>query len=175
MTTSSNESSGKAPPPLSERQSLLAMMIAMGVRNALEGTMHGGHLGELGLTDEQMALLNPIVRNAIATGLHASDLYATDFAARKYVDFELMLVPEYWEPPELLEEYTELWLRTSDPDVHCRRCGQLIVSMGLADRSRWIHRAPDGSLVVGCRAASLTSQDGWDDDLPRSWKAAPPR
>lgn len=55
--------------------------------------------GALSLTDEQMAVLNPVVRNAIATGLHAEKHYRTGRAARSYLDFHRALVPEYWELP----------------------------------------------------------------------------
>jgi hypothetical protein len=60
-------------PPLTDEIAERAMVLGMCVRNAMEGTIHGGELGDLSLTDEQMAVLNPIVRNAIATGLHAEE------------------------------------------------------------------------------------------------------
>ena len=62
-------------PRLSEAMHAEAMVLAMSVRNALEGTLHGGELGELSLTDAQMARLNPVLRNALATALHARAHY----------------------------------------------------------------------------------------------------
>ena len=60
---------------LSDEMAARATLLAMCVRNAIEGTVHGGELGQASLTDEQLAALNPIVRNAIATGLHAESQY----------------------------------------------------------------------------------------------------
>ena len=54
---------------LNETDSYRAMLIAMAVRNAME-ELHGGGI-EDSLTDAQMAKLNPIIRNSIATTLHA--------------------------------------------------------------------------------------------------------
>lgn len=49
------------------------------------------------------------MRNALATALHARAHLLTSKAARMYLDFQAMLVPDYWEPPQLLEDYVELW------------------------------------------------------------------
>lgn len=103
-----------APPLLDQDDGLMATVLAMGVRNALEGTLHGGHLGDLSITDEQMAILNPIVRNAIATGLHALEHYSEHLGAREYWDFQRMLIPDYWEPAELLDDYWESWAHFAD-------------------------------------------------------------
>lgn len=158
-------------PPLTEAMRTEAMVLAMSVRNALEGTLHGGELGELSLTDGQMARLNPILRNALVTALHARAHYLTSKAARKYMDFQAMLIPDYWEPAELLEDYVEMW--TTQPgrpdDYVCRRCGRAVVDLG----DKWTHINAEGGLNVGCRAASFTFDAGWDDDLPRRWTAAP--
>lgn len=165
-------------PPLNDELAARAMVLAMCVRNAMEGTVHGGELGDLSLTDDQMAVLNPIVRNAIATGLHAEAHYFTDKPARSYINFQHRLVPDYWERPELLDDYTELWpffaSRDDDPELSCRRCGRTVVNVGTDEQQRWIHLAADGGLNVGCRAASFTTEGGWDDNIPRSWKAASP-
>lgn len=164
-------------PPLSDEIAERAMVLAMCVRNAMEGTIHGGELGDLSLTDEQMAVLNPIVRNAIATGLHAEEHYVTNKPARAYLNFQRQLVPQYWESPVLLDDYRELWPffadRDNAPDPTCRRCGRTVVNIGTDQRPRWTHIAAGGGLNVGCRAASYAPGGGWDDDLPRSWKAAP--
>lgn len=53
----------------------------------------------------------------------------------------------------------------------CRRCHQpIIFSLVL---SRWFHANPDFNR--GCRAASFRPGEGWNDELPRSWQAAPLR
>lgn len=158
-------------PPMTDAVRAEAMVLAMSIRNALEGTLHGGEAGELSLTDEQMARLNPLVRNGVATALHARAHYLTAKAARSYLDFQAMLVPDYWEPPELLEDYVELWMaQVGRPDdLVCRRCGRAVVDLG----GKWTHINAAGGLNVGCRAASFTAGAGWDDNIPRTWTAAP--
>ena len=85
----------------------VASCIAMVVRNAMED-FHHEHL-----TDEQMKELNPIIRNAICTALHALDHYNKVDAATEFLDFNIVMIPKYWEPPQLLEEYVEMWNRGS--------------------------------------------------------------
>ena len=77
----------------------ITMFLAMVVRNAMED-FHVKHL-----TDEQMRELNPIVRNAIYTGLQALRHYDRSEGARSFTDFQKMLIPKYWEPPELLTDF----------------------------------------------------------------------
>jgi len=77
-----------------------AMYIAMVVRNAMED-FHCTHL-----SDEQMAELNPLIRNAIYTALWALHESAGDtepncFLARAFVVHTRLRIPEYWELPEL--------------------------------------------------------------------------
>lgn len=169
---------GRTPSPIDDDTAARATILAMCVRNALEGTLHGGELGDLSLTDRQMAILNPVVRNAVATGLHAERHYLTQPAARSYLNFQAKLVPDYWERPELLEDYAALWALSDELSdrsaLECRRCGREIIDIGPAGRSRWTHIAADGGLNVGCRAATFTVEGGWNDDIPRAWKAAPP-
>lgn len=161
------------PPPLSEADRLLAGVLAMSVRNALEGTLHGGDLGELALTDEQMSVLNPVVRDAVATGLHAWSNFHWCGPARAYFAFQAKLIPDYWESAELLSDYVDDWPLLAERDDGyertCRRCGRRIVNPGAG----WTHLGADNTLVVGCRAASFTSEGGWDDTLDRRWHAAP--
>ena len=94
----------KSPSPVKEDQKL-ASYIAMVVRNAMED-FHCEHL-----TDDEMKKLNPIIRNAICTALHAFNCYEQSDAAARFVDFNLRMVPTYWEPPELLDNYLEMWER----------------------------------------------------------------
>ncbi len=79
----------------------MAMFLAMVVRNAME-EFHHGHL-----SDEQMKELNPIIRNAIYTGLQALRHYDRSEGARSFTDFQKMLIPKYWEQPELLTDFVE--------------------------------------------------------------------
>jgi hypothetical protein len=75
-----------------------AKYIAMVVRNAMED-FHCRHL-----SDEQMADLNPIIRNAIYTALYAYHCEKHSKAAARFVSFHLRSIPKYWEEPELLPD-----------------------------------------------------------------------
>jgi hypothetical protein len=155
---------------LAERATLLATCI----RNAIEGVLHGGELERTSFSDEQMAILNPVVRDAIATGLHAEIYYFSEAPARSYLDFQSRLIPNYWERPELLDEYKDLWDSSSDrdvADVRCKRCGRAIVDIGRKN-PQWTHLAADGGLSVGRRAASFTASNGWEE-IPKWWRASP--
>ena len=172
--TTDNDVLAQGPPPLDKETMLRAMVLAMGVRNAME-RLHGGGI-ENSLTDAQMAQINPLVRNAIATGLHAEKHYHHKRAARSYLDFQQMLIPEYWEPAELLDSYVKLFeMRLGDDGYQkeCRMCGQAIVDVGQPSAPAWKHLGADGRLYVGCRAASFQPDSGWNDRLDKSWKAAP--
>lgn len=79
----------------------MAMFLAMVVRNAMED-FHHRHL-----SDEQMQELNPIIRNAIYTGLQALRHYDSSEGAQSFADFQKMLIPKYWEQPELLTDFVE--------------------------------------------------------------------
>ncbi len=79
----------------------MAMFLAMVVRNAMED-FHHKHL-----SDEQMMELNPIIRNAIYTGLQALRHYCRSEGAQSFTDFQKMLIPKYWEQPELLTDFVE--------------------------------------------------------------------
>lgn len=78
------------------------MLIAMTVRNEMED-FHCEHL-----SDAQMKELNPMIRNAIATALYAARNYSEDEASYEWVNFQFMLIPEYWEEPELTEDFRNL-------------------------------------------------------------------
>jgi hypothetical protein len=78
-----------------------AMFVAMVVRNAMED-FHCRHL-----SDEQMKELNPIIRNAIYTALHAAGRGRESKAARAFVDFHMRSIPRYWEKPVLLPDYLD--------------------------------------------------------------------
>jgi hypothetical protein len=76
-----------------------AMLVAMTIRNAMED-FHIQHL-----SDAQMKELNPIIRNAVATALYALRNYGEDEACTKFVNFQTILFPPYWEEPQLNEEF----------------------------------------------------------------------
>jgi hypothetical protein len=49
----------------------------------------------------------------------------------------------------------------------CERCGRRVISIpGFVT-----HLGEDGGLLRGCRAASFTVEDGWDDSLDKRWTA----
>lgn len=91
------------PPQAVKEDQKLANYIAMVIRNAMED-FHCRHL-----TDDQMKELNPIIRNAVCTALHAFNNYEKADAAAGFVDFNLRMIPKYWEEPELLDDYVQMW------------------------------------------------------------------
>ena len=88
---------------LTQATRTLASYIAMVIRNAMED-FHHDHL-----SDEQMKQLNPIIRNAVCTALHAFQNYEDSLQSARFVDFNVRMVPRYWEAPELLPDYRQLW------------------------------------------------------------------
>jgi hypothetical protein len=80
----------------------MARYIAMVVRNEMED-FHCEHL-----SDAQMKELNPLIRNAICTALHAASHAADSDSAGSFVRFHTMLIPDYWEPPSLTNEFLQL-------------------------------------------------------------------
>ena len=79
----------------------MAKYIAIVIRNAMED-FHCQHL-----SDAQMKQLNPIIRNAVCTALHAASRMDKSDAARRFVDFHTRCIPKYWEEPVLLPDFTE--------------------------------------------------------------------
>jgi len=96
------------PPELTEETRTVATYISMVVRNAMED-FHCEHL-----SDGQMKELNPIIRNAIGTALHAFNNYQHVDAAKRFMDYNLRMVPSYWEPPTLQDGYLRMWERDSN-------------------------------------------------------------
>ena len=92
-------------PELTEETQTAATYMAMVVRNAMED-FHCEHL-----SDDQMKELNPIIRSAIGTVLHAFTNYQQVDAANRFMDYNLRMVPKYWEPPGLLEGCVKMWER----------------------------------------------------------------
>ena len=73
-----------------------ALYIAMVVRNGMED-FHHKHL-----SDKQMKELNPIIRNAIYTAIYAREACQKSDKAKDYVEYQVSMIPQYWENPELL-------------------------------------------------------------------------
>ncbi len=73
-----------------------AAVTAMVVRNAMED-FHAEHL-----TDEQMAALNPIIRDAVYTALYAIQHGDAEPWCQRYFEHHLKMIPPYWEAPQLL-------------------------------------------------------------------------
>lgn len=90
-------------PQLSDETQTVATYMAMVVRNAMED-FHCEHL-----SDDQMKELNPIIRDAICTALHAFNNYEQSDAAKRFMDYNLRMIPKYWESPELLDDYVRMW------------------------------------------------------------------
>lgn len=86
----------------------MAKFIAIVVRNAME-SFHVKHL-----SDAEMRELNPIIRNATFTALHAARLRGISETARGLRDSQLQRIPPYSESPELLEGYVESMTRTGE-------------------------------------------------------------
>lgn len=86
----------------------MATYIAIVVRNAMED-FHCKHI-----PDEHMRELNPIIRNAICTALHAMDEAKISPAAEAFVGTNLASIPQYWEPPELLAGFVEMETRLDE-------------------------------------------------------------
>lgn len=63
---------------------------------------------------------------------------------------------------------TELSFGPPEATGSCRHCSRPISKRA----EKWTH---DRGGMRGCRAASFTSTDGWDESLERHWRAAPTR
>lgn len=84
--------------PLADSE--IAILIAAAIRNAMED-FHGKHL-----SDEQMAELNPIIRNAVFTTLTAMRLSIHgNQSAKQFMNFTHQTIPPYWEQPVLLQRF----------------------------------------------------------------------
>ncbi|MCK4423058.1 MAG: hypothetical protein KAV18_03205 [Candidatus Omnitrophica bacterium] len=57
------------------------------------------------LSDKQMKELNPLIRNAICTALHAFNRMGRSKVAHDYIHSQIRMIPDYWEEPELMEGY----------------------------------------------------------------------
>ena len=48
---------------------------------------------------------------ASCTALHAFNHYEKADAAARFVDYNFRMIPKYWEQPELLDGYVQMWAR----------------------------------------------------------------
>ena len=95
---------------------LRASIVAMFVRNAIED-IHADH--DVGLTDDVMAQMNPLIRRAIWEALEIIDNPELHQAALAWTT---MMIPDYWEPPSTLTSLGNLdlagrTLRVDQPSV----------------------------------------------------------
>jgi hypothetical protein len=86
----------------SEETQAMATYIAVVVRNEIED-FHAKYL-----SDAQMKELNPLIRNATCTALYAFENYDGSDGAKRYVDTQLRMIPDYWEKPQLVDDYLML-------------------------------------------------------------------
>ena len=56
-----------------------------------------------------MRASNPIIRNASCITPHAFEHCECLLEARRFIDYHFLMVPTYWEPPELLDGYMRMW------------------------------------------------------------------
>lgn len=91
--------------PLFEQNRAVAKYVAIVVRNAMED-FHTAHL-----TDAQMKELNPIVRDAVFTALYAIVRSGDSPAAQRSGDYNIRMIPSYWEEPELLPGFKDMFDR----------------------------------------------------------------
>lgn len=67
------------------------------------------------------------------------------------------------------------WALWNADTVDCGNCGHPVKEWPMA--GRWVHWVNGTKSSVGCRSASFDRLDGegWDDSIPRTWQARPPR
>lgn len=58
------------------------------------------------LTDQQMKELNPIIRNALCTFFHCLD-NQDNKTVQATLRYYSACIPDYWEEPQLLQDYTD--------------------------------------------------------------------
>ena len=113
----------------------MATYLASVVRNAMED-FHVRHL-----PDAQMRELNPVIRNAIYTGLEALAYSEKSPAARAFVDYQKALIPTYWEEPELLPGFAKTVLMLEDA---AGGDGEAPKELGGSDDASSAHHDPRG-------------------------------
>ena len=97
------------PPQEMSPGDLRASVVAMLVRNAIED-IHANP--DIGLTDDVMAEMNPLIRRAIWEALEIIDNPELHQAALAWT---AMMIPDYWEPPSMLPSLGNLDLAGEKP------------------------------------------------------------
>src|SRR5262245_1279022 len=143
----------------------VAKIIAMHVRNEMED-FHVKYLN-----DDQMRELNPIIRNAIYSSL-VGLYYAGEASKPKrnrgalsWVSFLLMLIPRYWEGPELTDDLKGALKRTireaDIPEATERNSRSSAAVVSGCDLKKHSERSPGSHIawrgLVG--SATLTSHE----------------
>ena len=82
---------------IKEAMKIQSNFISIVIRNAMED-FHNKHL-----SDAQMKELNPLIRNAVYTALYSMQYYKDSFKAKEFMSYQLGMIPDYWEEPELIE------------------------------------------------------------------------
>jgi hypothetical protein len=159
-------------PPVTTQQMANASFVAMAILEELNGAgASSSGTDDLGcepFSDDQIRLIFRIGGNAALNVLHAIDNAVRDEWVESYVHLVLKAARPDVRPSELTARYLAVYGRPIDHQ-HCRRCCRSIVFDGY----RWTHLAADGGLNVGCRAASFTDEDGWDESLDRDGRRNP--
>ena len=55
----------------------------------------------------------------------------------------------------------------------CLKCGKQLTRVTTPITTDWTHRDGEGTPRVGCRAATYSNKNGWDDSVPKGWSAEP--
>ncbi len=79
-----------------------ALLIAMAIRTEMED-FHAENL-----TNDQMQVLNPLIRNAVYTMLVALERSPRDESCKAFVNLHLFQMPEEWENPTLTKNFKEV-------------------------------------------------------------------
>ena len=95
----------------------MSKAVSIFVRNNMEDFHHKY------LSDKQMKELNPLIRNAICTALHAFNRINISEAARDYIHSQIRMIPDYWEEPELIEGYKKSIIARSNKNKIIKKGG----------------------------------------------------
>lgn len=82
------------------------MYIAKVIRAAMEDFHVKSLSADQNDHDDQMKILNPIIRNAVATALYAAEQYDVNPLARDFVNTLYRSMPTCWEQPELSRDFS---------------------------------------------------------------------
>jgi hypothetical protein len=66
------------------------------------GANDEGDNGHVGLLIDQLEELNPLIKNAVYTALYTMQYFDTSDRAKAFMEYQAMMIPDYWEEPELI-------------------------------------------------------------------------